>query len=121
LKEAALFAAGAGEADADVKLTVGNRTVEVKSSDYGVFKIGALHSPYNSELSLAGAKAGYLSFEKWFHANERLQSIVITLSAASKYLRGSRRPPQFVNELLLASAQPFARPANCLRWNSAPT
>jgi hypothetical protein len=63
LKEAALFA-GAGEADAEVTLTVGNRTVEVKSSDYGVFKIGALHSPYNSELSLSVAKAGYKSFEK---------------------------------------------------------
>jgi hypothetical protein len=95
--------------------------VEVKSSDYGVFKIGALHSPYNSELSLSGAKAGYLSFEKWFHANERLQSIVITLSAASKYFRGSRRPPQFVNELLLASAQPFARPAIACGGTVAPT
>jgi hypothetical protein len=60
LKEAALFAAGAGEADAEVKLTVGNRTVEVKSSDYGVFKIGALHSPYNSELSLSVASGLYV-------------------------------------------------------------
>jgi len=56
----------------------------VKSSEYGVFKIATLHSPYNPELSLSVAKAGYRSFEKRFRANEHLQSIIITLQHASE-------------------------------------
>ena len=92
LKGVVLDSADKPVADADVRLAVGNRTLKVKSSEYGVFKIGTLHSPYNPELSLSVAKAGYRSFEKRFHANEHLQSIVITLQRASD-IGGSGSPP----------------------------
>lgn len=92
LKGVVLDSADKPVADADVKLAVGNRTLEMKSSESGVFKIGTLHSPYNPELSLSVTKAGYRSFEKRFHANEHLQSIVITLQRASD-ISGSGSPP----------------------------
>jgi hypothetical protein len=68
-------------ADADVTLAVGGTTrrLTVKSSEHGVFGIGTMHSPHNTELSLSVTKAGYRPFEKQFHSHENLKSIVITL------------------------------------------
>jgi len=68
--------------DAKIKLTVGHRVREEHSSEYGVFKIGTLHSPWNPELSLSITKEGCRPFEKRFHADEHLQSIVVTLQGA---------------------------------------
>ncbi len=81
LKGVVLDSADNPVADADVTLAVGGTTreVKVKSSEHGVFRIGTLHSPFNTELSLSVTKAGYLPFEKRFHSHERLKSIVITL------------------------------------------
>src|SRR5260370_40904739 len=62
LKGVVLDSADNPVADADVTLAVGGTTreVKVKSSEHGVFRIGTLHSPFNTELSLSVTKAGYL-------------------------------------------------------------
>jgi len=71
-------------ADADVKLTTGELRREVKSSDRGTFKIGMTHSPFNPELTLEVTKPGFKPFEKRFHANEHLETIVATLEPVAK-------------------------------------
>ena len=45
-------------ADAGIKLTCGAYSREVKTTDYGFFKIGMTHSPWNPELTLAVEKEG---------------------------------------------------------------
>ena len=62
--------------DTDVTPAVGGTTREVKaeSSEHGVFSIGTMHSPFNTELSLSVTKAGYLPFEKRFHSHENLKN-----------------------------------------------
>ena len=81
LKGVVLDSADNPVADADVTLAIGGTTrrLKVKSSAHGVFSIGTMHSPFNTELFLSVAKAGYLPFEKRFHSHENLKSIVITL------------------------------------------
>lgn len=81
LKGVVLDSADNPVADADVTLAIGGTTrrLKVKSSEHGVFSIGTMHSPFNTELSLSVTKAGYLPFEKRFHSHENLKSIVITL------------------------------------------
>ena len=81
LKGVVLDSADNPVADADVTLAIGGitRRLKVKSSEHGVFSIGTMHSPFNTELFLSVAKAGYLPFEKRFHSHENLKSIVITL------------------------------------------
>jgi len=68
---------------ANIKLTVGHRVLGAQSSEQGVFHIGTFHSPWNPELSLSITKEGYRPFEKIFHADEHLQTIVVTLQGAS--------------------------------------
>jgi len=83
LKGVVLDSADKPVASADVRLIVENRSQEVKTSESGVFVIGMSHSPWNPELSLSVAKGGYKTFEKRFHPDEHLQTIVITLQAVS--------------------------------------
>lgn len=71
-------------ANADVKLTTGKFTREVKSSDRGVFNVGLTHSPFNPELTLEVAKPGFKPFDKRFHAKEHVESIVATLEPVAK-------------------------------------
>jgi TonB family protein len=66
-------------AGADVKLTCGASSREVKTAEYGFFKIGMTHSPWNPELTLAVEKPGYKPFQKHFQAAEHLKDIVVTL------------------------------------------
>jgi Carboxypeptidase regulatory-like domain len=82
LKGVVLDSADKPVANADVTLIVGGRNQEVKTSENGVFVVGMAHSPWNPELSLSVAKAGYKTFERRFHPDEHLQTIVVTLQAA---------------------------------------
>jgi hypothetical protein len=60
LKGVVLDSADNPVADADVTLAIGRTTrrLKVKSSEHGVFIIGTMHSPFNTELSLSVTKNG---------------------------------------------------------------
>ena len=82
LKGVVLDSADKPLANADVTLIVGDRNQKVKTSESGVFVVGMSHSPWNPELSLSVAKAGYKTFERRFHPDEHLQTIVVALQEA---------------------------------------
>lgn len=79
-------------ADADVRLTTGELKREVKSSERGIFKIGMTHSPFNPELVLEVTKSGFRPFEKRFHANEHIASIIVTLDPLANVQENSSPP-----------------------------
>jgi hypothetical protein len=76
-------------ANAEVKLTVGSSTKEVKTSDYGIFAIGMTHSPFNPERRLEITKPGYKPYEKRFHTREYLNTVFVNLEPAPE----SANPP----------------------------
>jgi hypothetical protein len=80
--------------EANVKLTTGATTHEVRSTDDGEFEVGGTHAPFKVELTLSATKTGYKPFEKRISSSDGIhQTINIALEPSSDSSSSPKKRP----------------------------